>query len=178
MKKIALILAAVMMMAALTACGGNTTESTPAAGAVAPEGTAVELMDKVFENVPTEINLVTESAETVMSDGELFTYLTSIESMDGIVDVAVRQPMMGSQAYHVVMVRGDSAETAAELAQHMYDNMDMARWVCVQATEKQAVFCGDLALFVMLEPLYGVTSDQIVEGFTTVCGGTVDTIIK
>ena len=54
----------------------------------------------------------------------------------------------------------------------------MARWVCVQATEKQAVLCGDLAFFVLLAPQYGVTCDQLVEGFTTVCGGAVDTVIK
>ncbi len=181
MKKLALILAAVMMMGALTACGGNTAETTepsaPAA-AVAPEGTTAELMDKVYENVTIELALVTETTEGALADAEMFTYLTTLESMDGIVDAAVSMPMMGSQAYHVVMVRADSAEKAAEAAQHMFDNMDMARWVCVQATEKQAVVCGDLALFVMLDPQYGVTSEQIVEAFTTVCGGTVDSVIK
>ena len=189
MKKIALVLALVLAMSAFAGCGNNaaetteptnetTTAPTTEPGVTAPEGTAAELIDMIYEQVTVELGLMTETTEGALADGERFTNLTTIESMDGIVDAAVSMPAMGAQAYHLVMVRAESAEKAAELAQHMFDNMDMARWVCVQATEKQAVVCGDLAFFVMLAPQYGVTTDQIVEGFTTVCGGAVDTVIK
>ena len=177
MKKIALILSLVLMLAACGAAPAETT--TPAAaGATAPEGTCAELVEKLYENVPVELMLATETMETSLSDAEMFTWLTGLESNEGVTDVAVSQPMMGAQAYHVVMVRAESNEKAAELAQYLYDNADMGRWVCVQATEKQAVVCGDLAFFVMLDAQYGVTSEQLVEGFTTVCGGTVDTVIN
>ena len=179
MKKIALVLALVLAMGCMTACGGTKTPETTAPAAVtAPEGTTGDLIAKLYENVTVELALMTETTEGMLSDLEMFTYLTTIESMDGIVDAAVSQPMMGSQAYHIVLARAESNEKAAELAQHMFDTMDMARWVCVQATEKQAVVCGDLAFFVMLDPQYGVTSEQIVEAFTTVCGGAVDSVIK
>ena len=176
MKKIALILALVMMLAA---CGAQPAETTaPAAAATAPEGTCADLMTKLYENVTVELALMTETMETSLSDAEMFTYLTGLQSNEGVADVAVSLPMMGAQAYHVVMVRAESNDKAAELAQYLFDNSDMARWVCVQATEKQAVVCGDLAFFVMLDPQYGVTCDQIVEAFTTVCGGSVDSVIK
>ena len=175
MKKIALILSLVLMLAA---CGAQPAETTAPAAATAPEGTCADLMTKLYENVPVELALMTETMETSLSDAEMFTYLTGLQSNEGVADVAVSLPMMGAQAYHVVMVRAESAEKAAELAQYLFDNSDMARWVCVQATEKQAVVCGDLAFFVMLDPQYGVTCDQLVEGFTTVCGGTVDSVIK
>ena len=175
MKKIALILALVMMLAA---CGAQPAETTAPATATAPEGTCAELMEKVYENVTVELALMTETTETSLSDAEMFAYLTGLQSNEGVSDVAVSLPMMGAQAYHVVMVRAESNEKAAELAQYLFDNSDMARWVCVQATEKQAVVCGDLAFFVMLNPEYGVTSEQIVEAFTTVCGGSVDSVIK
>ena len=180
MKKIALVLALVLAMGCMTACGGEKTPETtaPAAAATAPEGACADLMNSLYENVTVELALMTETTEGMLSDAEMFTYLTTIETMDGIVDAAVSQPMMGSQAYHIVLVRAESNEKAQELAQHMFDTMDMARWVCVQATEKQAVVCGDLAFFVMLDPQYGVTSEQIVEAFTTVCGGSVDSVIK
>ena len=175
MKKIALILSLVLMLAA---CGAQPAETTAPAAATAPEGTCAELMEKVYENVTVELALMTETTETSLSDAEMFAYLTGLESNEGVSDVAVSLPMMGAQAYHVVMVRAESNEKAAELAQYLFDNSDMARWVCVQATEKQAVVCGDLAFFVMLDPQYGVSSDAIVEAFTTVCGGTVGTILK
>ena len=176
MKKIALILALVLMLAA---CGAQTPETTaPAAAATAPEGACADLMNSLYENVPVELALMTETMETSLSDAEMFAYLTGLQNNEGVTDVAVSMPMMGAQAYHVVMVRAESNDKAAELAQYLFDNSDMARWVCVQATEKQAVVCGDLAFFVMLDPQYGVTCDQLVEGFTTVCGGAVDTVIK
>lgn len=179
MKKFALILALVMALSMFAGCASNGDSETTEGGSsvvTAPEGTATELMDKVYENVTVELALVNETLD--VSDAEMISYLTAIESGEGMVDVTVSMPMMGSQAYHVVLIRCESNEKAAELAQAMYDNMDMARWICVQATEKQAVVCGDLAFFVMLDPKYGVTSDQIVEAFTTVCGGTVDSVIK
>ena len=175
MKKIALILSLVLMLAA---CGAQPAETTAPAAATAPEGTCAELVEKLYENVPVELMLTTETMETTLSDAEMFAYLTGLQNNEGVADVAVSMPMMGSQAYHVVLVRAESADKAAELAQYLFDNADMARWVCVQATEKQAVVCGDLAFFVMLDPQYGVTCDQLVEGFTTVCGGAVDTVIK
>ena len=176
MKKIALILSLVLLLAA---CGAQPTETTaPAASASAPEGTCAELVEKLYENVTVELALMTETTETSLSDAEMFAYLTGLQSNEGVTDVAVSLPMMGAQAYHVVLVRAESSDKAAELAQYLFDNSDMARWVCVQATEKQAVVCGDLAFFVMLDPQYGVTCDQLVEGFTTVCGGAVDSVIK
>ena len=176
MKKIALILSLVLLLAA---CGAQPTETTaPAASASAPEGTCAELVEKLYENVTVELALMTETTETSLSDAEMFAYLTGLQSNEGVADVAVSMPMMGAQAYHVVLVRAESTDKAAELAQYLFDNSDMARWVCVQATEKQAVVCGDLAFFVMLDPQYGVTCDQLVEGFTTVCGGAVDSVIK
>ena len=200
MKKLALILALVLM---LTACGATAPETT-APETTAPETTAPvetttpvetepeiietepefvmtetqEKLNALYEAVPVELALMTETLETALSDDEMFTYLTTLTSKEGVVDAAVSMPMMGSQAYHVVLVKAESADKAAEFAQFMFDNMDMARWVCVQATEKQAVVCGDLAFFVMLDPQYGVTCDQLVEGFTTVCGGAVDSVIK
>ena len=176
MKKIALILSLVLMLAACCAQPAETT--APAAAATAPEGTCADLMTKLYENVTVELALMTETMETSLSDAEMFAYLTGLENNEGVADAAVSLPMMGAQAYHVVMVRAESNEKAAELAQYLFDNSDMARWVCVQATEKQAVVCGDLAFFVMLDPQYGVTCDQLVEGFTTVCGGAVDSVIK
>ena len=175
MKKIALILSLVLMLAA---CGAQNAETTAPAAVTAPEGTCADLMAKLYENVPVELALMTETTETSLSDAEMFAYITGLQSSEGVADVAVSLPMMGAQAYHVVMVRAESNEKAAELAQYLFDNSDMARWVCVQATEKQAVVCGDLAFFVMLDPQYGVTCDQLVEGFTTVCGGAVDSVIK
>ena len=127
MQKIALNLSLVLMLAA---CGAQPAVTTaPAASAVtAPEGTCAELVEKLYENVPVELALMTETTETSLSDAEMFAYLTGLQNNEGVADVAVSMPMMGAQAYHVVLVRAESGEKAAELAQYLFDNSDMARW--------------------------------------------------
>ena len=79
-----------------------------------------------------------ETTETSLSDAEMFAYVTGLENNEGVADVAVSLPMMGAQAYHVVMVRGESAEKATELAQYLFDNADIARrrLSCVSMTER------------------------------------------
>jgi len=171
MKKIALTLALVLLVSVLAACGGN---SAPAL--TAPEGTTEELMNKLYENITVELPLMTMPVD-LNDEFSLTTYL-GVSSADGIVEASVSESMIGAQAYSVVLARANDAATAETLAQTMFDNIDPNKWICVCATEKQAVVCGDLVCFVMLSPEYGVTTDDIISAYTTVCGGQVGTVIK
>ena len=196
MKKIALILSLVLMLAA---CGTTAPETTAPAETTAPvETTPVEtlpletepviesepefvlteteeLLNKIYENVTVELPLMTMPID--LTDEFALTTYTGAASAEGMLEGAFNESMIGAQAYSLTLVKCESDEAAVTLAQTMYDNIDTRKWVCVEATEKQAVACGDLAFFVMLNPEYGVTSDAIVEAFTTVVGGEV-TIIK
>ena len=111
MKKIALILALVMSLSLLVACGNT---NTPAASATAPEGTCEELINKVYENVTVELPLMTMPID--LADLETLTWLTTLESAEGLVEVAVNESMMGAQAYSLVLVRTESSEKAAAVA--------------------------------------------------------------
>ena len=194
MKKIALILSLVLMLAA---CGTTAPETTAPAETTTPVETTVpvettepaiesepefvlsateELLNKIYENVTVELPLMTMPID--LADEYALTAYTGSASAEGMIEGAFSESVIGAQAYSLSLVKCESAEKAAELAQTMFDNIDTRKWVCVEATEKQAVVCGDLAFFVMLNPEYGVTADEIVTAFTTVCGGAVDTVIK
>ena len=195
MKKIALILSLVLMLAACTAAPAETTTTpvettTPAETTVPVETTepmetepefefvvteTEELLNKIYENVTVELPLMTMFID-LADEFALSTY-TGATSAEGMIEGAFNESMIGAQAYSLSLVKCESAEKAAEVAQTMFDNIDTRKWVCVEATEKQAVVAGDLAFFVMLNPEYGVTADQIVEAFTTVVGVEV-TVIK
>ena len=201
MKKIALLLSLVLLLGCMTACGSKPTETTTPPTTTAPVETTVpvetqpietepviesepevvlteteELLNKIYENVTVELPLMTMPID-LADEFALSTY-TGATSAEGMIEGAFNESMIGAQAYSLTLVKCESAEAAAALAQTMFDNIDTRKWVCVEATEKQAVVCGDLAFFVMLNPEYGVTCDQLVEGFTTVCGGSVDSVIK
>ena len=197
MKKIALILSLVLMLAA---CGTTAPETTAPAETTTPVETTApvetlpletepviesepefvlteteELLNKIYETVTVELPLMTMPID--LTDEFAVTAYTGAASAEGMIEGAFNESMIGAQAYSLSLVKCESAEKAAELAQTMFDNIDTRKWVCVEATEKQAVVCGDLAFFVMLNPEYGVTSDAIVEAFTAVAGGEA-TIIK
>ena len=195
MKKIALILSLVLMLAA---CGTTAPETTAPETTAPVETTPVEtlpletepviesepefvlteteeLLNKIYENVTVELPLMTMPID--LTDEFAVTAYTGAASAEGMIEGAFNESMIGAQAYSLSLVKCESADKAAEVAQNMFDNIDTRKWVCVEATEKAAVVCGDLAFFVMLNPEYGVTSDAIVEAFTAVAGGEA-TIIK
>ena len=185
MKKIALILSLVLMLAA---CGTTAPETTAPAETTTPvETTPVEtlpletepviesepefvlteteeLLNKIYENVTVELPLMTMPID--LTDEFAVTAYTGAASAEGMIEGAFNESMIGAQAYSLSLVKCESDEAAVTLAQTMFDNIDTRKWVCVEATEKQAIACGDLAFFVMLNPEYGVTSDAIVEAFT------------
>ena len=181
MKKIALILSLVLMLAACTAAPAETTtpvETTEPIIESEPEFVLTEteeLLNKLYENVTVELPLMTMPID--LTDEFTLTAFTGATSAEGMIEGAFSESMIGAQAYSISLVKCESADAAAALAQTMFDNIDTRKWVCVEATEKQAVVCGDLAFFVMLNPEYGVTADQIVEAYTAVVGTEV-TIIK
>ena len=171
MKKIAFVLALALCLSIFTGCGNDAAETL-----TAPEGTAEELMNKLYENVTVELPLVTMPVD--LSDEYAVSTYLGTEGTDAVKEAAYSESMIGAQAYNVTLVRVPDAAQAETVAKTMFDNIDTRKWVCVEATEKQAAVCGDLVLFVMLNPEYGVTCDQIVESFTTLCGGTVGTVLK
>ena len=183
MKKIALILSLVLL---LTACGTTAPETTapettePAIIETEPEIIETEpviesepeivltetetLLNKIYESVTVELPLMTMPID--LTDEFAVPTYTGAASAEGMIEGAFSESMIGAQAYSLTLVKCESDEAAVNLAQTMFDNIDTRKWVCVEATEKQAVACGDLAFFVMLNPEYGVTSDAIVEAFT------------
>ncbi len=175
MKKFAWVMACIMVIAALAGCGAGSNGGT-ADAAKSPEGTASELIAKIYENVKIELPLMDFPVD--LADSVSVESFTGAESADGMVEAVASESMMGAQAYSLVLVRCENAETADKLADTMMKNINTAKWVCVEATEKQAVVCGDVVMFIMLNPEYDVTTDQVVEAFTTVCGGSVSRVVK
>lgn len=169
MKKSALILVFALLLSLLSGCGNNTQLT-------APEGTTAELMDKLYENVTVELSLVTMDVD--LNDEYALSTYTGQTSAADIVEASVSESMLGAQAYSVVLLRAADAETAEALAKTMFQQINTRKWICVEATEKQAAVCGDLVCFVMLDPVYGVTAGQIIEAFTALCGGQVSTVIQ
>ncbi len=175
MKKIAFVMALIMMMSVFAACGKDPADANGSAAA-APKDSLSDLFVKLYEQVPVELP-VGDMPVDLTDAFSLKTYVGA-ESADGIREALASESMMGAQAFSITLVRAENDEMAAKLAQTMFDNIDTNKWICVQATDKQAASYGNLAVFVMVDPELGVTSEQLMQGFETVFGGEITNRIK
>ena len=171
MKKfIAFVLVAVMALS-MVACGGKGADKAPL------EGTMEENVMKVMEIAPVEFMAGTMPVDLTdtSEDGKwALSYFTGLQSADNVTDVCVYEPMMGSQAFSLVMVRTAEGADAKAVAQEMKDNIDPRKWICVGADEMMVVTYSDVVMLVMLDSQLGLSTQTFVDAFQQVAGAEVD----
>ena len=153
------------------------TESTkPAAGKTLP-GTMEENINKIMEENPVEFmgGVIPLDLEDVSEDALLaFKSYTGLEARELIKEGAVYEPMMGSQAFSLVLVRVADAAKAEQVARDMKANIDPRKWICVQADQVMLAGYGDVVMFIMLDSALGKTAQSYVDAFEKVCGSKPD----
>ncbi len=193
MKKIALILSLVLVMGAFAACGNTADETTLPTETTTPvettpvETTPVEtlpeetfpaasetetMINTLYGNVAVELPLMTMAVD--LADEFAVKAYTGADSAEGIVEAAFSESMIGAQPYSLTLVKCADADAAAAMAQTMFDNIDTAKWVCVEADTKMAASAGEYAFFVMiggeLAADMGVSTQNLIDGFAAVVG--------
>ena len=179
MKKLTLT-AALLAALALTACGNKTTEATPTptpdldAPATTPEeGMEIDpefsvdpeepaqaepdaelsdMVDAIYKVEPVEL-MGMETTGIDLTDETWYSYLAGLTANNvGKVDAAViSEPMTGSQAYSLVLLRLRDKADAREIADSMEENISMRKWVCVEADKARVVSFDDKLLYVMAD---------------------------
>ena len=171
MKKfIAFVLVAVMALS-MVACGGKGADKAPL------EGTMEENVMKVMEIAPVEFMAGTMPVDLTdtSEDGKwALSYFTGLQSADNVTDVCVYEPLMGSQAFSLVMVRTAEGADPVAVAQEMKDNIDPRKWICVGADEMMVVTYSDVVMLVMLDSQLGLSTQTYVDAFQQVAGAEVD----
>ena len=164
-KMIALVLVLVMALS-LAACGNKAADKTPLAG------TMEENTLKVMEIAPVEF--MGGIIPVDLADADATWYFTGLSDAAQITDVAVYEPMMGSQAFSLVMVRTAEGADPVAVAQEMKDNIDPRKWICVGADEMMVVTYSDVVMLVMLDSQLGLSTQTYVDAFQQVTGAEVD----
>ena len=169
MKKWISLLLVMCIALSLSACGRKKAASLT--------GTMEENVNRIMEKNPAEFmgGLMPVDLKDTSEEGlwalKNYTGLTSAEK---ITDVAVYEPMTGSQAFSLVLVRVADEKDAKMVAQQMKDNIDPRKWICAGADQVMAAGYGDTVLFIMLDSNLGKTAQSYVDTFKEICGGKLD----
>ena len=179
MKKMICAILALTMVLAMTACGGSKPEETTAPAANI-EGTMEELLNKIVEQRPVEfaggvfpIDL-TDTSEDGMWALKSFT---GLEDASQITEAAAYEPMMGSLAFSMVMVRTAAGVDAKTVADSMKSGVDPRKWICVEADDMKVAGIGDVVMLIMVSTTGDMTAQSFVDAFQTVAGRTCDFVI-
>lgn len=164
-KLIALILVAVMAVS-MVACGSKAADKAPM------EGTMEENVMKIMEIAPVEF--MGGAIPVDLADNDSVFYFTGLSSAENITDVSVYEPMMGSQAFSLVMVRTAEGADPKAVAEEMKAGIDPRKWICVGADEIMAAGYGDTVMFIMLDSQLGLSAQSYVDAFAQVAGAELD----
>ena len=175
MKRIFAILLASLLAAALISCGeekktddkpgkdeGEIVENNGTAGdnesVVYEDVDLVLVADSLYEGIAEDNRPFVATMPLTSEDFEYFTFIPYEEGLEAVVN----EPMMGSIAHSIVLVKCPTAEKAEEVAGAMKDSCDPRKWICVEADIVEAVTNKNIAMLLM----------------TTTEGGMSETILK
>lgn len=168
MKKILCLVLAFAMALSLAACGGNT---EPEAPAFELTGTLEEIAEKIYENeTATDEISIMPATEIALDDIDGLTYNLGVASADAIERAVISEPMIGSIAYSLALVKAKEGADIDALKNEILNGVNYRKWLCVAAEKIAVASCGDVILMIMASE---EIVDAVVAGFSTVCEGNV-----
>ena len=172
---LALVLIVIMALSLFAGCGAGKTEATEAA--VSVEGTMEELLNKIVEQNPVEFMggvMPVDVADTSEDGLWAVKYYTGLDNAEKITEAAAFEPMMGSIAFSMVMVRLAEGADAKAVAESMKAGIDTRKWICVEADDLMVAGYGNVVMLIMVNSENGMTAQSFVDAFQTVCGAELD----
>lgn len=186
MKKLAIVLALVLSLSLFAACGSSASSgsSAPSASSESTSQAASlpanlnDIMDKIYEGVDPEslpmladANTVNEMYPETQQEGDRYRRITEETSeydvgvaRDAYKEALISESMMGT-AYTVALLRADSADATAKLAEDVKANVDPRKWICVEAEHVVVEQVEDVVLLAMYTEDTAAAGDQIVANF-------------
>lgn len=178
MKKIVSLVLALSLVLSLTACGKKAEETQ--APALSVSGTMEELLNKTIEQRPVEFmgGVIPVDLTDSSEDGlwALKSY-TGLDSAEKISEAAAFEPMMGSLAFSLVLVRVAEGADSKTVAEAMQSSIDTRKWICVEADDLKVAGFGDVVMLVMVNSDSGMTAQSFVDAFSKVAGFEAEFVI-
>ena len=90
-----------------------------------------------------------ETQEIDVSNSDLVTSYTGIQSTENVESLVVLEPLMSSQAYSAVALKVKSNANIETVKEEILNNVDMGKWICVSAEKLYVTNYNNIIFFVM-----------------------------
>ncbi len=136
------------------------------------EGTTIETasqMKEMFKSIYNKLGDELPDLETQkidVSDASMVKAYTGLQSNENVETIVVSEPSMSSQAYSAVAVKVKAGANVENMKQEMLDNIDMAKWICVSASNLYITNSGNTIFMVMSDedwakPVYDAFKEYV-----------------
>lgn len=139
-----------------------------------PDAELSEMVDAIYDVQPVDL-MGMETVAIDLTDESWYGYLAGLtaDNVDKVDAAVVSEPMTGSQAYSLVLLRLKDKADAREIADSMEENISMRKWVCVEADKARVVSFDDKLLYVMADSEL-VDADLLTDAAAKAFGATFD----
>lgn len=196
MKKLAITLTALTLALALAACGSTagSSSSTASSGAASSSASSSTAQSGSTETVDTSdlttvmdalFNGIAEDQMPMLmpqEDGSKYAPLTeeNSEYNTGVAMSAYKEGLcaeaaMSAQAHSICLLKANSAEEAAKLAEDVAANANPRKWICVEAERTVVAYSGDTVLLTMS---YNDLAQTVLDNFKAQFGEENVTVVK
>lgn len=108
----------------------------------------INFVDKMYEeNKNLYGSLMTQAVD--VADNALVSSFTGLKDAKDVQFCIVSEPMMSSQAYSLVLVKVKEGVDVEKIAKTMNENINMRKWICVEAEKAYTTSSGDIVCLVM-----------------------------
>ena len=107
------------------------------------------MINTIYEGVEAELPPTLNTQVIDISNVDILKSYTGLSSNENIDAVVVSEPMIGSQAYSLVLVKVKDGQDANAIAKEMSENIDTRKWICVEAEKLYATSQDNLAVLIM-----------------------------
>lgn len=172
-KYLSVFLTAAMVLSLFAGCGNEKPAQETTAPSAHVEGTMEELLNKIVDEQPVEFAggaMTIDLSDTSEEGLWVIKSNTGLDSTDVITEAAVFEPMIGSIAFSMVMVRVAPGESTKAVAEAMKSGINPRKWVCVEADDLLVTGYGDVAMLIMVDSGNDMTAQSFVDAFGKVVG--------
>ena len=106
-----------------------------------------------------------ETEEIDVSNSDLVTSYTGIQSTGNIESLVALEPLMSSQAYSAVALKLKSNANIETVKEEILNNVDMRKWICVSAEKLYVTNYNNIIFFVMSDEDWATTTYNSIKEY-------------